>query len=219
MKGVFITFEGLDGCGKTTQLTKVAERLQRARVSVTVAREPGGTPVGEAIRRIVLDCATRELEPVAELLLYFASRAQNVAQVIRPALQQGQVVLCDRFTDATLAYQGHARGLGPESVRTLDLLACRGLKPDYTILIDIDPSTSVHRARERNKDAGEDEGRLEQESQKFFTKVRDAYLEIQRAEPRRVHLVNGERTPDSVHREIWDLVTSWGLAKKEKDGL
>ena len=217
MKGVFITFEGLDGCGKTTQITKLAQRLQRARVPVTVAREPGGTSVGEAIRRILLDPATKELEPVAELLLYFSSRAQNVAQVIRPALQQGHVVLCDRFTDASVAYQGHGRGLGPEAVRMLDLLACRGLKPDYTILIDIDPSTSVHRARERNKGAGEDEGRLESESQKFFTKVRDAYLEIRRADPRRVHLVNGERTPDSVHREIWDLVTSWGIVKKERN--
>ena len=213
MRGRFITFEGLDGCGKTTQLERLAERLRQAHVAVTTAREPGGTPVGEAVRRLLLDSATEKLDPVAELLLYFASRAHNVSEVILPALRAGRVVLCDRFTDASLAYQGRGRGLGVEAVEQLDRLACRGLKPRYTILIDIDPRTSVGRAKHRNKSAPRDESRLERESLKFFTRVREAYLEIARHEPQRVYLVNGERAPDSVHQEIWDLVASWGIRK------
>lgn len=213
MRGIFITLEGLDGCGKTTQLERLAARLRKEGAAVTTAREPGGTQVGEAVRRLLLDSATRRLDPVAELLLYFASRATNVSEVIRPALQAGHIVLCDRFTDASLAYQGEGRGLGAEAVQLLDGLACRGLKPIYTILIDIDPRTSVARAKQRNKAASRDEGRLERESLKFFKRVREAYLDIARREPRRVYVVNGERTPDSVHREIWDLVASWGILK------
>ncbi len=213
MRGTFITFEGLDGCGKTTQLERLAERLRKEGAAVTTAREPGGTPVGDAVRRLLLDSATRRLDPVAELLLYFASRATNVSEVILPALDSGHIVLCDRFTDASMAYQGEGRGLGPEAVQLLDGLACRGLKPSYTILIDINPRTSVARAKRRNKAAPRDEGRLERESLKFFKRVREAYMDIAGREPRRVYVVNGERTPDSVHGEIWDLVASWGILK------
>ncbi len=213
MRGIFITFEGLDGCGKTTQLERLAERLRKEGVTVTTAREPGGTSVGDAVRRLLLDSTTQNLDPVAELLLYFASRASNVSEVILPALEAGYLVLCDRFTDASMAYQGEGRGLGAEAVRLLDQLACRGLKPRYTILIDIDPRTSVARAKRRNQDAPRDEGRLEGEDLEFFKRVRGAYLDIARREPRRVYVVNGERTPDSVHGEIWDLVASWGILK------
>lgn len=214
MRGAFITFEGLDGCGKTTQLERLAHRLRKEGFKVTMAREPGGTKVGDSIRRILLASTTAKLEPAAELMLYFASRAQNVSEVILPSLRAGHVVLCDRFTDASMAYQGHGRGLGAEAVEHLDQLACRGLKPHHTILIDIDPTTSVARARQRNKSAARDEGRLERESLEFFRRVRRAYLDIAFREPQRVHVVNGERSPDSVHQEIWDLVASWGIRKQ-----
>ncbi len=213
MRGTFITFEGLDGSGKTTQLEMLAGRLKEQGTAVTTAREPGGTMVGEAVRRLLLDSATLRLDPVTELLLYFASRSANVSEVILPALSLGHLVLCDRFTDASMAYQGEGRGLGAAAVQVLDGLACRGLKPRYTILIDIDPRTSVERAKRRNRAAASNEGRLERESQEFFKRVREAYLGIARREPTRVYVVNGERSPDSIHGEIWDLVASWGIVK------
>ena len=214
MRGTFITFEGLDGSGKTTQLEMFARRLRRAGVPVTIAREPGGTRVGDAIRRIVLSSQTVKLEPMSELLLYFASRAQNVSEVILPALRAGRTVVCDRFTDSSRAYQGQARGLGLEAVNELDRMACQGLRPDHTILIDIEHRSGVTRARRRNRSAVADEGRLEREGERFFTRARRAYLAIARREPRRVHVVNGDRSVEAIHKEIWDLATSWGILKR-----
>jgi len=209
-RGWFITFEGIDGSGKTTQLEMLAQRLREQGIAVTMAREPGGTPVGEAIRRILLDSATVRLSPVAEVLLYFASRAQNVVEVIQPALEAGQVALCDRYVDASAAYQGAGRGLGQAVVSELERIACRGLKPDLTFVLDIAPATSVARALERNQGAArlgrEDESRFEREGLEFFTRVRRAYLEIAEREPERVVVVDGERTPDAIHAEIWEKV-------------
>ncbi len=205
-RGRFITFEGIDGSGKTTQLRLLAEHLGASGIAVTMAREPGGTPVGDAIRRILLESATVHLEPVAEVLLYFASRAQNVRQVILPALEAGSVVLCDRYVDASTAYQGCGRGLGLEVVFDLERIACAGLKPDLTFVIDIDPRTSVARALSRNRDATAtgalDESRFERESLDFFARVRSGYLEIARREPERVVVIDGERTPEQVQADI-----------------
>ena len=131
-RGAFITFEGMDGSGKTTQLRRLAARLRGRGRTVVETAEPGGTPIGVQIRRVLLDSANRELCPNAELLLYFASRAQNVDQCILPALERGEIVLADRFTDSSLVYQGYGRGLGSENVLALDRIACRGLKPDLT---------------------------------------------------------------------------------------
>src|SRR3982751_3325445 len=148
--GLFITFEGMDGSGKTTQMHRLATRLRELGRTVIETVEPGGPPIAMMIRRILLDSANQELSPSAELLLYFASRAQNVDQVIRPALERGEIVISDRFTDSSLVYQGHGRGLGADAVEAWDRVACRGLKPDLTILVDVDAAASLSRARARN---------------------------------------------------------------------
>src|ERR1700704_525029 len=149
-RGLFITFEGMDGSGKTTQMHRLAARLREYGRTVLETTEPGGPPIAMKIRRILLDSANQELSPTAEILLYFASRAQNVDEWIAPALARGEIVLADRFTDSSLAYQGCARGLGPAAVEALDGIACRGLKPDLTILVDVDVEASLARARSRN---------------------------------------------------------------------
>lgn len=201
-RGRFFTFEGIDGCGKTTQLNLLADYLTRLRVPFLVTREPGGTELGERIRKILLSAQSTGMTPEDELLLYFASRAQNVAQTIRPALARGRVVLCDRFTDASLAYQGYGRGLDLDFIRRLDRFACRGLKPNLTFVIDIDPRTSVRRARRRNISARRDEGRFEREALDFYRRVRGGYRALARREPRRVRLIPGEDTPENIHQKI-----------------
>src|SRR5260370_2168478 len=142
-RGIFITFEGMDGCGKTTQMRRLARRLEKEGRSVLQTAEPGGTEIGLQIRGILLDSKNRDLSPTAELLLYFAARAQNVDQWILPALSQGTIVLADRFTDSSLVYQGCGRGLGAETVLALDRIACRALKPTLTFLIDIHLTPSL----------------------------------------------------------------------------
>ena len=142
-RGLFITFEGMDGSGKTTQMHRLAARLRGAGRTVLETTEPGGPPIAQQIRRILLDAANQELSPTSEVLLYFASRAQNVDEWILPALGRGEIVLADRFTDSSLVYQGCGRGLGAETVMTLDRIACRGLKPELTVLVDVDPEFGV----------------------------------------------------------------------------
>lgn len=211
--GRFITFEGLDGCGKSTQLHRLADVLRAEGIEVIETREPGGTPVGERIRGIVLDSATSGLVRTAELALLFASRGQQVQEIILPALAAGKWVLCDRFTDSSEAYQGGGRELGSEAVLTMHRLVCGDVFPDLTVLMDSDPAASVARARRRNLSrvatapGGEaDENRFEQEDQAFFTRVHDAYLAIARREPHRVLMLDARRQADIVHREIVDAV-------------
>jgi dTMP kinase len=204
--GVFITFEGMDGSGKTTQMNRLAERLSAAGRKVLVTTEPGGPPIAQKIRRIILDSAHAEMSPTAEVLLYFASRAQNVDEWIRPALARGEIVLSDRFTDSSLAYQGVGRGLGVETIEALDRIACRGLKPDLTILVDVDAEASLTRARARNAAQPHPETRLDDESMEFHRKVHDAYHALAAAEPERVRIVNGRAPMDEIEREIWEVV-------------
>ncbi len=205
-RGKFITFEGIDGSGKTTQMRRLGERLRAAGRDVFETVEPGGTSVGQQIRRILLDAANQELRPTAELLLYFASRAQNVDQCILPALRAGKIVLCDRFTDSTLAYQGYARGLGAESVLALDRIACQGLTPDLTLLIDIEVETGLERMRARNASGSTIETRLDDESIEFHRKVRAAYLTIARQNAGRVRVIDGRGAPDEVAERVWENV-------------
>jgi dTMP kinase len=212
LRGRFITFEGLDGCGKSTQLAKLGVVLAAQGLSVVLTREPGGTPTGEKIRQLLLDTKTTSLTPMAELALMFAARAQHIAEVIRPALAEGKIVLCDRFTDSTEAYQGGGRKLGSEPVLGLHRILCGDLWPELTILMDSDVAKSVERARRRNRShsvksrKGSDENRFEQESRAFFGRVRSAYLEIGEREPQRMVVVDARGTPKQTHRQIVELV-------------
>ncbi|HXY50875.1 MAG TPA: dTMP kinase [Terriglobales bacterium] len=206
-RGRFITFEGLDGTGKSTQIEKLAKALRGRGVPVVVTREPGGTAAGETIRHIILDSATSGLSPLAEMALMFASRAQHIQEVIEPAMTEGKTVLCDRFTDSTEAYQGGGRRLGGETVLELHRILCGDLRPDLTILLDSDVAASVERARRRNlKRSSRNENRFEQESRNFFARVRSAYLAIARREPERVVVVDARGTPAATHAQIVDAV-------------
>jgi dTMP kinase len=207
--GLFITFEGMDGSGKTTQMHRLAARLRALGRTVLETAEPGGPPIAMKIRRILLDSAHQELSPTTEILLYFASRAQNVDQWILPALGRGEIVLSDRFTDSSLVYQGAGRNLGVEAVAALDGIACRGLKPDLTLLVDVDPEASLARARARNAAAPHCETRLDDESLDFHRRVWDAYHALARSEPQRVKLVNGRTGLDSIEKEVWDIVSAY----------
>ena len=210
-RGKFITFEGLDGSGKSTQLAKLARALRALGISVTVTREPGGTATGEKIRDVLLHSATSGLSSQAEMALMFASRAQHIHEVVQPALNAGHVVLCDRFTDSTEAYQGGGRKLGTKPVLALHQILCGDLQPDLTILLDNDMHMSVARARRRNQAHksgrhAKDENRFEQESRRFFGRVRHAYLAIASREPHRVHLIDARGTPGETHAAIMELV-------------
>lgn len=204
-RGKFITIEGLDGCGKSTQLNRLAEALRADGVNVIVTREPGGTVVGEKIRAVLLDSSTKDLSPRAEMALMFASRAQQIDERILPAIEAGTWVLCDRFTDSSEAYQGGGRELGSEAVLAMHRIVCR-LQPDLTILMDSDVTASVERARRRNQvstgKGQQDENRFEQESRAFFERVHDKYIEIAQREPERVFLVDARRPADVVFPEI-----------------
>lgn len=206
--GLFITFEGPDGSGKSTQARLLAERLRREGYPVLETVEPGGTPIGQQIRRILLDPANQELRAVPELLLMFAARAQNVEQSILPALAEGKIVVSDRFTDSSIAYQGAARGLGWETVLEVDRIACQGLVPDLTLCIDIDTETGLARAQSRNRSAGSHEARIDEQAVEFHHKVRDAYHELARREPGRVRLIDGRGSEPQIAAKVWDAVSS-----------
>ncbi|HEY7391275.1 MAG TPA: dTMP kinase [Bryobacteraceae bacterium] len=208
-RGVFITFEGMDGSGKTTQLRRLAERLRGIGCVVLETTEPGGTAIGRKIRQILLDAGNQELSPMAELLLYFASRAQNVEETILPALARGEIVLADRFTDSTLAYQGCARGLGAEAVRALDRIACRGLRPDLTLLLDTGPETSLARARVRNIAETSAETRMDEQSEEFHRKVYEAYQALAASEPERVRHIPAAGSVEEVERAVWEVVQAY----------
>ena len=203
---MFITFEGPEGSGKTTQLRLLAARLKDMGRAVLETAEPGGTPIGVQIRRVLLDSSNKELRPTTELLLMFAARAQNVEQWILPALSEGRVVLCDRFTDSTLVYQGAARGLGAELVYELDRIACRGLVPDLTLAVDIDTETGLARAHRRSVRTQDVETRMEEQDMSFHRKVRDAYRHLASEEPQRVKLIDGSRSEAAVAEDVWAAV-------------
>ena len=205
-RGLFITFEGPDGSGKSTQLRILAARLRAEGRIVVETVEPGGTPIGMQIRRVLLDSKNLEMRPTTELLLMFAARAQNVDETILPALSRGEIVLSDRFTDSSLVYQGAARGLGAEVVYEVDRIACRGLVPDLTIVIDIDTEIGLARARGRNQKTQDVETRIDEQAVGFHRKVRDAYLQLAADEPNRVKLIDGSRGEEIVGKDVWAAV-------------
>jgi dTMP kinase len=199
-KGLFLNFEGIDGCGKSTQKKLLAERLRKEGYNVLEIEEPGGTPIGIQVRKILLDSANHEMSHTAELLLYFACRAQNVEQWIAPALAEGRIVLTDRFTDSTMAYQAYGRGLGEEVVLQLDRIACRGLTPDLTFLFDIDLETSRERALSRNR-----QDRMDSQTMEFYRRVREGYLALAAREPGRFCVIDGKRPVEEVAAQVWQV--------------
>lgn len=204
--GVFLSFEGMDGSGKGTQITLLQAFLEESGISTVVNREPGGTQIGQQIRAILLDAANSHLLPTAELLLYFASRAQAVEEVILPALAEGKVVISDRFTDSTLVYQGVARDLGADIVWQLDRIACRGVQPSLTILLDIQAETSVQRTSARNAATQSNETRFDEESLGFHARIREGYLRLAQEHPERIVVVDGEQAPEAVAATIREMV-------------
>jgi dTMP kinase len=202
--GSFITFEGIDGSGKSTQLRLLANFLKQAGCDVLLTREPGGTPVGNRLRAALLD-AHEEVDPLTELLVFAADRAQHVRRVLRPALESGQIVLSDRYADATRAYQGGGRGFSPELIAEIIELATEGLKPDLTVLFDLSIEDSTARTQRRGN--GTQRGdRLDAENDDFHIRVREAYLQLAKAEPERIKIVNTNQPAELTHERVKEIV-------------
>ncbi|MGA8742959.1 MAG: dTMP kinase [Terracidiphilus sp.] len=210
-RGLFITIEGLDGSGKTTQIKRLAAWMQKRGLDPVITRQPGGTATGDRIRALLLDSGSTPLAPTTEMALMFADRAQAIAEVIEPALAAGRIALCDRFTDSTEAYQGGGRQLGSERVLDLHRLICGDLQPDLTLLLLPSLESSLARARNRNErttaQTGQDENRFEQEQGEFFKRVWAKYREIARREPSRVVLIEGNLSIDEVYEQIVEAVS------------
>jgi dTMP kinase len=206
LNGAFITFEGIDGSGKSTQVRMLASVLRLRGMDVVQTREPGGTPLGARLREALLD-AQEQVDPLAELLLYAADRAQHVRVMLRPALAAGRVVLSDRYADATVAYQGAGRGFEPSLVAEVIALATGGLKPDLTLLFDLSVAESSERSRQRTTTGGgSPSDRLELEAEHFHARVRDAYLKIAAAEPERVRVVDASLSVEEIHAHVLEIV-------------
>lgn len=201
MSGLFVSFEGGEGSGKTTQLKTLLAHLRAAGRDTVETRDPGGTPIGKQIRELLLDRENTRMAAIAELLLYEASRAQLVDEVIRPALREGRIILCDRFTDSTLAYQGHGRGLDRDLILRLNDLATGGLRPHLTLLLDLSPEVGLARARERLANP-RTRDRIEEEVLSFHQRVREGYLAIAAAEPGRVLVLDASRGILAIEAEI-----------------
>jgi dTMP kinase len=211
-RGRFISFEGIEGCGKTTQIGLLAQALEDRKIPFTVTREPGGTAVGEGIRKILLHSETIHLTAASELLLFYASRSQNITEKIIPSLERGEMVICDRFFDASMAYQGYGRGIPLEFIEKVTDLVCNGYRPETTILLDIDPAVGLGRARARNHQRADDEGRFEMEDVKFYTRIRNGYLELARREPQRIKVIEANRSIEAVHA---DVLTALGVRSSD----
>lgn len=201
-KGLFITFEGIDGCGKSTQVNAVNDYLSKNNTSCIVTREPGGTPLAEKIREMILSNDNNEMVDNCELLLFFAARAQHVEELIKPSLSEGNTVLCDRFQEATFAYQGAGRGLELENLIKLNNFATGGLVPDLTFVFDV----SVETAFERMAAAGRSKDRMENSSRTFFEDIRNGYLFLAQKAPERIKVLDGERSVQELTDEILTII-------------
>ncbi|HUI41199.1 MAG TPA: dTMP kinase [Terriglobia bacterium] len=204
-RGFFITFEGIDGTGKTTQFLRLVRSLRRQGYAVCATREPGGTRVGEQIRKILL-AGSHGLAPLAELALMYAARAQHLEEVIRPALERGEVVVSDRFNDSSFAYQGHGRALGEATVRHLDRAICGATQPDLTLVLELDPRLALKRALGRDRRANSTGSRFEAAGLEFQQRVRAGYRARARRDPRRVRLIRADRPLEEIEAEIRRVV-------------
>jgi len=204
-QGRFVSFEGIEGCGKTTQIALLSEYLKKHSIGHTITREPGGTAVGEGIRRILLNSETIHLTAASELLLFYASRSQNIQEKIKPALERNQMVICDRYYHASMAYQGYGRGIPLDFICKLTDLVCSPYRPDITFLLDIEPDVGLARARDRNHARAENEGRFEAEDLEFYNRVRDGYLELA-SEDERIQIIYADRPIETVQRHILTLL-------------
>ena len=202
-KGKFITFEGGEGCGKSTQVKRLKTALEQEGVEVVLTREPGGTWLSEEIRRLIKDQDTDAPCARSELLLFLAARAQLVRNVIRPALEAGKWVISDRFSDSTLAYQGYGRGLPLDILRDCNDFACEGLKPDLTLLLDVSPETALRRRQARESSTGTSADRIERAGEAFHARLRQGFAELAKAEPERILTIDANGTVDEVWEEIW----------------
>src|SRR5579859_921506 len=215
-RGLFITLEGLDGSGKTTQIKRLAAWMQKRGLDPVLTRQPGGTATGDRIRALLLDSGSAPLAPMTEMALMFADRAQAIAEVIEPALTSGRIVVCDRFTDSTEAYQGGGRQFGSDRVLQLHRLVCGDLQPDLTLMLLPSLEASLARARNRNErttaQTGKDENRFEQEQSEFFKRVWEKYQEIARRDSSRVVLIEGNLSIEEVHDQIVEAVSERLLA-------
>ncbi|HEV2352313.1 MAG TPA: dTMP kinase [Terriglobia bacterium] len=214
--GIFITLEGIDGTGKSTQHRLLAEYLRKGGHNVTATREPGSTLVGEQIRDILLASKTRKLAPLAELLLMYSARAQHLEEVVRPALARGEIVVSDRFSDASMAYQGFGRKLGATTVEAVDRIVCGTTKPDLTLLLDLSPRLALKRAHSREVRHNSKHGRFEVQGLSFHERVRRGYLAIARKEPGRVKLIHANQAVTEVQDEIRRQVDSFLLRRAGK---
>lgn len=206
MRGVFIVFEGVEGGGKSTQIAMLAERLRKMGFDVETTREPGGTQVGAAIRKILLSPDTGALDPMTELLLFSAARSELLASVIKPAIEDGRVVLCDRFSDSTMAYQGYGRGLDKELIEDLTGKVVGGFSPDRVVVMDLPVEDGLARAGGRMVKEGRGEARFEDESLEFHRRVRDGFLKIAEAAPERVRIVDSTKSVEDVHEAVFNSV-------------
>ncbi len=215
---LFITFEGPEGSGKSTQALLLARRLRREGYPSVLTREPGGTRIGRQIRQVILSPGHREMSPEAELGLYFSDRAQHLREVVWPALEAGRMVVCDRYTDSTIAYQGYGRGLSIRLIRSLDRIMTGGFRPDVTLLLDVPADKGLSRARRRNRGRASlrKEARFEGETLAFHERVRRGYLEMARREPERFLVLSAEGARSRVHEEVWARLKGCSVLTRKK---
>jgi dTMP kinase len=204
--GIFITLEGIDGTGKSTHARRLAAYLHKRGIATVVTREPGGTKVGEQIRRLLLSPKVTRLSSLAELTLMYAAREQHLEEVVRPALARGQVVVSDRYNDASFAYQGYGRMLGAQTVRALDRIICGRTQPELTLLLDLDPQAALARVRKRNKRQRVKNTRFENHGLKFQKRVRTGYLALARSQPRRIKVIQADQPAAEIEAEIRRIV-------------
>jgi dTMP kinase len=217
LHGTFITFEGIDGSGKSTQLRMLASKLRVKGLDVLTTMEPGGTPLGRRLREAFLE-TEESVDPLAELLLFAADRAQHVRFLIKPKLEEGKIVISDRYADATFAYQGAGRGFSKETVRKVIELATEGLKPDLTLFFDLPIEQALSRTASRTETGGEQKNRMDKETTDFYQRVRGAYLELAREESDRFRIIDASLSVEEIHSKVSEMVLNFldGRPQREK---